>query len=567
MGKLNSANTIGTGPHALANAINQEFWNYSMTTEAQPNTKAKLGLFDTVSLLIGIIVGVGIYKNPGLIFGNVPNAWIGLLVWVVGGLISLVGAFCFAELASTFPRSGGEYVYLSKAYGNGLGFLFAWAQLAVIRTGATIAVLAWLMTDFVRRCLVVPEGYDWVYLLIPCATIAVLTFVNILGVQIGKGTQNFLTVLKILCISAILLASFLLWSQPTANGVVTATTDNTVSVKMPESNAIKTVETEHIGIYVGGSKTVSESIEGTKETMTRPTTASDLVIGQPVTLVYHTGDKGGQVTRLLQDAATVPEVTLFSLWNGISLSMIFVLWTYSGWHEGAYVVAELKEDRKTIPAGLMIGTMSVMALYLIINGAYLLGLGFPIAAHSSEIAADLFGLLFGESAVIIISLLVIISTLGAIHGSIFTSSRIFPEMALDHPLFKPLAQWHARLNTPVVSLVVQALVSIVYILLVGLFFDKDQGFEVLLQGTAGVFWFFFLLTGISVFVLRKKYPDLPRSFRVPLYPWTALLFCLACAGMMYASISYKPWIALIGFVALLSGLPLYFLSRGIGKKL
>src|SRR5271156_1590330 len=107
--------------------------------------QAALGLWDTVSLIVGIIIGVGIFKAPGDVFPNLGGPWAVLGAWTLGGILSLVGALCFAELASTYPRSGGEYVYLTRAYGSAMGFLFGWAQLAVIRTGAGIAALAYIV--------------------------------------------------------------------------------------------------------------------------------------------------------------------------------------------------------------------------------------------------------------------------------------------------------------------------------------------------------------------------------------------------------------------------------------
>src|SRR4051794_16795380 len=112
-----------------------------------PGVQPHLRLWDTISIIIGIVIGAGIYETAPLIFQNVANAWQGLLVWAVGGLLTLIGGLCYAELASTYPRSGGDYVYLSKAYGPWAGFLFGWTQFAVLMTGS-IGMMAYIFADY-----------------------------------------------------------------------------------------------------------------------------------------------------------------------------------------------------------------------------------------------------------------------------------------------------------------------------------------------------------------------------------------------------------------------------------
>src|SRR5262249_12003141 len=110
--------------------------------------RPRLTLWDTTSLIVGIIVGVGIFFTPSSVFKNAPSAWVALALWLAAGLLCIIGAFCFAELGSTYPRSGGEYVYLSRAFGPWIGFLFGWAQLTVIRAGASVGVIAYAFGTF-----------------------------------------------------------------------------------------------------------------------------------------------------------------------------------------------------------------------------------------------------------------------------------------------------------------------------------------------------------------------------------------------------------------------------------
>src|SRR5713226_5481210 len=154
-------------------------------SEPQP-IQAQLSLWDAVSIIIGIVIGAGIYETPPLIFKNVHGPWEGLGVWALGGLLSLVGALCYAELATAYPRSGGDYVYLGRAFGPWLGFLFGWAQLAVILTGS-IGMMAYVFADYSVELGAVSR--DWCFLA-ALAAVAGLTLLTLLGVVFGKGAQN-----------------------------------------------------------------------------------------------------------------------------------------------------------------------------------------------------------------------------------------------------------------------------------------------------------------------------------------------------------------------------------------
>jgi amino acid transporter len=443
-----------------------------------PPAAARLGLGDTTSMIVGIIIGVGIFRTPADIFRNTSGPWLALGLWLIGGLVSLVGALCFAELASTYPRSGGEYVYLTRAFGRPMGFLFAWTQLVVIRTAASVSAVAFLFSDY--ACRLLPPGTDPTLLqpLLAVLPIVALTLVNLAGVYSGKWAQNLLTGLKVLGIGGVVIAGFCFGPGPA-----------------PEVNA----------------------------------------------------------------AAPAGRDTLASL--GAALIMVF--WTYSGWHEAGYVAAEVRDRRRNVPRALILGTALVTAIYLLVNLACLAGLGFEAAAGSSAVAADVLGLALGRWGVWAMSLLVAVSALGALNGMIFTSSRIFAEFGADHRLFAPLGRWSRR-HTPVWSLLLQGVLSAGVVLAVGLLPGGKGGFEQLVNGTAGVFWVFFLLTGVALFALRRRDPHVERPFPVPGYPVTPLLFCGFCAVMIYASARASPVWTALGLVVVLAGLPLYALSQRLG---
>ncbi len=520
--------------------------------ESRP-IQTRLGLWDTTSIIVGIIIGVGIYATPANVFNYAPGPWWALGVWVLGGLLSLVGAFCFAELASTYPRSGGEYVYLTRAYGSPAGFLFAWAQLAVIRTGGSIAALAYLFAFYAGKlCNFDPAWRTAATAALAALAIGVLTLVNVLGVRLGKGTQNFLTVTKLGGLVVILLAG-LFWANPSApavvEGQVVSAGQDSLTVRTPSDGAFVEQKVAPGARVTVDGKDVNDQGQ--------PWRLADLAPGVKVKLLSSASDPDRGAVRI--------KASTDSLLGALAVAMMLVLWTYAGWHEAAYVAAEVENRRRNLPLALILGTGAVMVLYLLVNAAYLAGLGYESAADSPTVAADVLGLLqWGRwaSADRVMAVLVMLSALGAINGMIFTSSRIYSELGADHRLFAPLAKWSRRWGTPVRSLVVQAVVSVAMVGVVGLCFKGQDGFETLVKCTSPVFCFFFLLTGAALIVLRFKDRTIERPFVTPAYPLLPLLFCAFWGFMLYGSVRYAPLEAAVGLGILLAGVPLYLLSRG-----
>jgi APA family basic amino acid/polyamine antiporter len=455
-----------------------------MSAEAAAPTPARpqLGIIDTTSIIVGIIIGVGIYRTPGLVFQSSAAAWQALALWLLGGVLCLVGALCYAELASSYPRSGGEYVYLSRAYGPGLGFVFGWAQLVIVRPAASIAPVAYVFADYTDRLFDLGAG-PAARAGLAATAVLVLTGINMLGVPLGKRTQNLLTLLKVLGIVGLLLAGgWCWWAAP-------------------------------------------------------PPSAPS----RPLS------------------------------WPALGGALLAVLWTYGGWHEAAYVAAEVRQPQRNLPWAFLLGTGIVLLLYLLLNLAYLGSLGLARAAGAEVIAADVIqralqcaGLErlhdWGARAM---SLLIVLSALGSLNGTVFTSARIFAALGAEHALFAPLAHWHRRWGTPLRALVVHGGLAVTIILLSGLWPRTSEGtdaFQVLVEGTAAVLWLFFLLTALSVFVLRWRDARQKRTFTTPFYPLTPLLFCLLCLLMLLASVAAAPLETLLGLGITLLGWPLYWLS-------
>jgi len=464
----------------------------------------QLSLWDTISIIVGIVIGAGIFETAPLIFATLDHAGLSLLVWLFGGVLSLIGALCYAELASAYPRSGGDYVYLTKSYGPWMGFLFGWAQLAVILTGS-IGMMAFIFADYARALWEFEPGLE--YLLASLAVVA-LCLINVFGLPLSKHTQNALSAAKIFGLVLVVGA-----------GLYT--------------------------IALGSSEGLSLS---TPTTISTSTAAID-----------HEGT---------------------SLWSALSLALIFVLYTFGGWNDAAFVASEVKDQKRNLPRALIFGTLAITTIYLLVNAAYVFGLGLEGAKNSQAIAADLLRAPFGSLGASLMSIVVIISALSAVQGLIFTGSRVFSALGADHHLFKKLSHINPRNQTPTISLLATSSVSILFIVMVGspwgqqiistFFFLADLqipewsgrgGFEIILMCTAPIFWLFFLLTGLSIFILRKREPQTERPFRVPLYPFIPAIFCLTCAFMLYRSVIYAGSLSLVGVALLAIGLPLYFYSR------
>jgi basic amino acid/polyamine antiporter, APA family len=427
--------------------------------------KPTLSTIDAIALIVGMVIGAGIFQTPALVAKNTESAGIALLSWLLGGVMSFIGALCYAELTTAYPHAGGTYYYLLRAFGKIPAFLFAWARMTVIQTGS-IAIMAFVFGDYASQLLRLGDFSPAIY---ATAAVICLTGLNILGVQQGKWTQNWLTVAKILGLLLVSIAGI---------------------------SAIKPLPAE---------------------SLTTP----------------------------------VPQTTL-------GLAMIFVLLTYGGWNEAAYISAEVRQGKRNMVRVLLGGIAAVTVIYLLINLAYLKGLGLVGLAGSEAPAADLMRHVLGENGAIFVSFLVALSALGAANATIFTGARTNYAVGRDFPMFSFMGRWQERGSTPINALVVQGAISLGLVILGAL---TRKGFETMVDYTAPVFWFFFLLSGVALLVLRSKEADVPRPFRVPAYPLTPLLFCAICVYLLYSSLTYAGIGGIVGVVVLLTGIPLLLLDR------
>lgn len=406
--------------------------------------RRQLTLFDSTSMIVGIIIGSSVYLTAPDVAGAVPNILSLLAVWLLGGAFALVGSLCYAELATALPAEGGDYVFLTRAYGRPVGFLFAWCELWLVRPGA-IGSAAYVFAQYADQVLPLGKASPVIY---AGGVVALLTGVNLLGVMTGKWTQNILTTAKVV-------------------GLVTI-------------------------IAVGFSAT--------------GTTIDAPVVTAPVK----------------------PD------WG---LAMILILYAYGGWNDMAFVGAEVRDPNKNIVRALLLGTAAVTTIYFLINAAFVHALGLDGVRSAKAVAAEVTELGLGPWGRKAVSLLVAISTLGAINGMTFTGARIFYALGRQHRLFRPLGVWSGRRDAPVTALLLQGTITLG--LVVGFGWTKgalpQDGFKKMAEVTFPAFWLFLTLVSLSILVLRWREPHLERPYRTPAVWLTALLFFAGCTYMLQAS--------------------------------
>lgn len=440
------------------------------SSRSEPQPQPILSVFDAVTIMVGIVVGIGIFKTPSLVAGNVESDLAFIATWLAGGLVTLIGALCYAELAAAHPHAGGEYHFLSRAFGQPVAMLFGWARGSVIQTGA-IAAVAFVLGDYATQLWPLGPHGTAIY---AALAILLLTGLNIVGTVQSKRTQIAITFIEIGAIGAIIL----------------------------------------LGLFVGGEPAAAPPVS---------------------------------------DAGSTGSAAL-------GMAMIFVLLTYGGWNEAAYLSGELRDAPRRIAQVLVIGTAVITGLYVLANIALLNILGLEGLRASSAVATDMMRAVAGEPGALLVSIAIVAAAFSTLNATIFTGARVYYAMARDLTLLPRVAEWDARGRTPANGLALQAIVAL---LLVVLGSATRDGFQAMVDYTAPVFWAFLLLVGIALFVLRWREPDRKLPFRVPLYPLTPILFCLSCAYMLHASLAYTGKGALLGLAVVAAGAPLLLFRRKV----
>ncbi len=452
-------------------------------SESRADSRRILSLWDAVSLILGMVIGTSIFRSPSLIFSNMPGVGSTLLLWAAGGVLSLVGAFCYAELAAAWPERGGDVTYLSRAFGDWLGYLLGWCRILVIFP-ANVGIMSFAFQDYLIQALNLDASFSpWIALV----AVMVMTVINLSGVQSGRRAQNTLTLSKLCGFALVILAGLLIASR--GNWPV-------MSSPLPEG---------------------------------------------------HSPNPG--------------------------LALVFVLYSFGGWNDAVYLAAELKNPQRDLPRALAGGVFAVLVVYLAVNLAYAM-LGIAQLRIAAVPARDLTIQAFGAFGGVLVAGLLMISALGAMHGTIFGGTRLAVAMGERYSTLRSLATWSDRgAPTRAVGL---ACLSTVFLVLgietkVGrdlidritqLFGESNTvpwdrfggGFDTLLAATAPLFWVFFFLSGVALVVLRIREPDTPRPFRTPFYPLSPLLFMATSGYMLYSSVMYVQWLALLSLLPVVPGL-------------
>jgi len=432
-------------------------------------SRGSLSALDGAILVVGVVLGVGIFRSPSVVALNAGSGTLYLGLWLLGGVVMLLGALCYAELATAYPDAGGEYYILSRGWGAPAGFLVAWSRMTVIQTGS-LAILAYVFGDYVSSMLSLGTAGPPA---LAAGVVVALTAVNVTGLKQGRWTQYLLTGGAVAAMSAVIVAGLFLTSA------------------------------------AGGDP--SPAVGG--------------------------------------DAPTVR--------TRIGRAMIFVLLAYGGWSEGAYVSAEIEDRSRGIGRVLLWGTGAITLLYLLVNAAYLNGLGLQGVAASDAVAADLLEAAVGPWGARVVTVAILLAALSSANATVITGARSNYAMGRDWTLFRPFGQWSGDRDAPVNALLLQGGIAL---LLVGFGALERSGFQAMVDYTAPIYWLVLLFTGLSVIVLRRREPDAERPYSVPMYPITPILFAATAGYMLYSSIQYAGDGALLGVAVMLAGVPFVWLS-------
>jgi basic amino acid/polyamine antiporter, APA family len=420
----------------------------------------RLGAFDATMLVMGGIIGSGIFINPYVVARQVHTVPLILGVWAAGGVIALIGAFVYAELAALRPDVGGQYAYLRDAWHPSVAFLYGWGLLLVIQSGgmAAVAVTFARYTGQLTHS-PIPDA------LLATITLGVLTAINCLGVRSGTNTQTALMLLKLAAIVMLIVVGF----------------------------------TAHV----------------------------------------------------TPGAAAAPVTTMPTL-LAIGAAMTPVMFAYGGWQTAGFMSGELLRPRRDMAVGLLAGVAGVIAVYLTVNVVCLRVLGTEGLAATKTPASTLMHLALGERGAMLIAAGIAISTLGFLSQGMLTAPRVYYAMAEDGVFFRSVARVHPRTRVPVLAIALQGIVAIAIAL--------SGTYEQILSYVVSVDFIFFGLTGLSLFVFRRRIRE-AASFRAPGHPITTAAFTLACWLVVIGTFAKSPKDSLVGLVILLAGLPAYWFWR------
>ena len=438
--------------------------------------KRQLGLFDSSMMVIGIVIGSGIFMTTGLMAEAIPSASLILLAWVLGGLQMLAGALTYAELGAAMPKAGGQYVFLREAYGQLPGFLFGWIAFVAYISG-TNAAIAVAVAEHVgsfypslsTQNIIIGVGSFSISggQIFALALIMILSIINYLGIVFGKWVQNIFTVLKI--------GSILLFALA--------------------------------GLFISTGNHIDMSLNPTN-------------------------------------------MNIGSILTGMGIALVAVNWTVGGWEYITFAAGEIKNPKKNLPRALIIGTIVILVLYFLVNIAYLKVLPMDSLMGEIKVGEMTARSLYGTGIGGVFALVIIVSMFGALNGNILVGSRVYYAMAKDHLFFSKAADVHPKFHTPGNAIIIQGFWAAALTL--------TGTFEELITLVVFVNFMLWIASASTVFVLRKKQPDLDRPYKVWGYPYVPAFFIIFSSAIMVNTFFKSPEQSLIGLGLTLLGIPAFW---------
>jgi basic amino acid/polyamine antiporter, APA family len=446
-----------------------------------------LGLLAAIMVSAGSMIGSGIFRKPATMAGQLLSPELLLFVWILAGIITFIGALTNAEIAGMIDDTGGQFVYFRKMYGDFTAYLYGWACLAVIQSGSQAAI-AYVFSEYLGYFFKYPQFSKEV------EKFAIyLPFVGDIFPLKDFGTKA----IAILCLGFLTIVNYL--------GVIFGGLVQTIITIIKIASIILLA----ILIILLGNGSFANVYSGS----------------------FFPGHSGGNMFVMI----------------GLALSGAF--WAYDGWNNVTFVSGEIKNPKRNVPLGLLFGTLIVIIVYVMINVAYLYILPIQEMAMSPLVAATAADYIFGPIGASIISISVIVSTFGAVNGSILSTSRIFYAMARSNLFFKSLGKVHSKYRTPHISLVILGIWSALLVL--------TGTFDIITDYVMFAAWLFYGLGAFGVFILRKKMPDTNRPYKVWGYPYTPAIFIIFSLFYLCNTIISDTSNAMMGLLLISIGLPIY----------
>ena len=481
---------------------------------AQSKMKRELGLLDSTMIVAGSMIGSGIFLVSSDIAKSVGSPFYILLIWLITGVITLIAALSYGELAGMMPKAGGQYVYLREAYNPMVGFLFGWTVFTVIQTGVIAAVAiafatyaSELIPWFSKTNILLKIGFFEFNAtqFLAVVLIAFLTYVNLQGVKNAKVLQTVFTLAKILALIGLIV----------------------------------------LGIYFGLN---SEAFSQNMANFWTPF----------VTTVQPNGTIS---TEML--GGTV-------LWAAVGAAMVGSLFSSDSWNNITYTAGEIKNPQRNIPLSLFLGTLIVTILYILANVAYLMIL--PVAgapdgvgvfergimfATENRVGTAAASMIFGTAAATIMALLIMVSTFGCNNGMILSGARLYHTMAQDGVFFKKAGTLNSK-GVPAFALYIQAGWASLLCL--------SGTFGQLLDYCTFSSLLFYVVTIIGLFILRYTRPDAERPYKAFGYPILPALYILLAGAICIILLVEKPGTCGWGLAIVLLGLPVYYIWKWANNR-